>query len=323
MARLGSLLRTGLTTSSPATRATGGEGRARAATAVCIALLGAASTFGCGALVKQATKVAAPAAVDGAVDEASDPQTRDQIARVVNDPDIRLASAKFSEALVRGAVRGVQEQVPLEQVERLTQAIVTSMGAALAQSLERDVAPQISRTVAGAVDAALERSLSVETEARIQSMMSALMRTTLNAAGEAVTQVAAEPNPALREAMARVTHDVVYNGALGLEGAVREAQSQTGAGRSQILASLGTVASWLVALPPILVGTGVLLVLGLVVGLLWALSSLHQHRRLLREQTDATRHFTDAMLAAKGADWLTDFASHIAPLARRPANDKP
>src|SRR5690606_9608872 len=124
------------------------QGTTRRGLASVIALSVAVSTLSCTAAVKQAAEPAAPAAVEGAVEEAKDPTTRDAVAEILADEDIRASTAELSSAVAQGVVRGVETDVAVEQMQRITDAVVARVGAALAQSLERDIAPRMS-AVAG------------------------------------------------------------------------------------------------------------------------------------------------------------------------------
>ena len=64
---------------------------------------------GCAATVREAAKDAGPAAVESSVKTAHDPATRNQIADVLSDPEIRGGTAKFSQAVADGVLNSFTE----------------------------------------------------------------------------------------------------------------------------------------------------------------------------------------------------------------------
>jgi ABC-type transport system involved in cytochrome bd biosynthesis fused ATPase/permease subunit len=125
--------------------------------------------------------------------------------------------------------------------------------------------------------------------------------------------------------MGDLVQNATYEAAQGFDRAVYDVQNGNAgiAPRSSVLAAVGTSSSWLVALPALLVAANVALVLLLVAALGWALLSLQKERRRAQQHADLAVKLTDAIKAADGAPWFSDFCRYISNATRevRPAND--
>jgi len=143
---------------------------------------------GCAGTVQQAVKEATPAAVEGAIEGAKQPDTRNDIAAILADPEIRTATSSLSAAFVAGALDGLSDEQRSAELRRLTDAVVRSMGAAGAKALRDDIGPQLSKTLADAVDGALEQTLNEQTERRLEALTAAVARGMAQGLGESWTQ---------------------------------------------------------------------------------------------------------------------------------------
>lgn len=298
------------------------QGTTRRGLASVIALSVAVSTLSCTAAVKQAAESAAPAAVEGAVEEAKDPTTRDAVAEILADEDIRASTAELSSAVAQGVVRGVETDVAVEQMQRITDAVVARVGAALAQSLERDIAPRMSAVAGRVIDDSIDRVLNEQTEARLQAAVAALTRATLAGANEGLAQVSLDEEDRLSTPAAQLTrnawYSLGYHGAGGFEQAVRDAQKQQEAGgeNNSLLATLGTMMGWVRLLPVVLLGGGALLLVGLTGALVWALVALRRQNRWLQERAAASSRLTEAMKSGYDADWFDQLAERVSRAAQ-------
>jgi hypothetical protein len=275
-----------------------------------VTLLGA----GCAGTVKQAAKDAAPAALEGAVDEAQDPETRNNIAQILADPQIRAATADMAEAVIDGALRGVTDQEQSARLERVTNLFVTQVGSALATSLQRDIGPALASTFANAVEGSLAGALDGDTEERLQALAVAVSRGTLHGVGESMLDMNGQPSPALSYVMGQFARDITREAAFGFQDAVtlsvqRDADGHT---RGDVLATVGRLSD-LLRLGPILLVGGLLLLLALgAAGLLWALLSLRRQRRLSRAHEDAALALARAIKATENAAWSDELRAHLA-----------
>jgi hypothetical protein len=250
-------------------------------------VLAASLTLGCAGTIKQAAREAAPAAVKETVNEVQKPGTRGDVADILSDPRILEASSALSAAIVEGALNGLTDAERIERLQRLTDAFVTRIGTSMARSLERDIGPRLAATFADAVDRSLERALGSATEERLQAIALAVSRSTMQGVGEALVDPSGQPSPALRQAFGQVMREAAYEASIGFNDAVRDARVHSaGVGSGEVLAMLGTVSSWILAVPPLLVLSGLLLVLAAVGALGWALNSQRQLRRLRREHAE-------------------------------------
>lgn len=256
-----------------------------------IAVASGALALGCAAAAKQAAKSATPAAVEGAVEEAKDPSTRDAVAEILSDPDIRESSAELSESVTKGVVRGVEREMPIEQLQRMTDAVVTQAGVSVARTLENDVAPQLAGAVARVIDESVAHALNEQTEERLRQMVAAVTRATVRGATEALSEVTVSDEDRLNTPSAQLSknawYSLGYNGAFGFELAVKEAhlrQSEGVDNSPSILATIGTVADLARGLPVILMTIGLAIILGLTTALTWALVALRRERRFVKER---------------------------------------
>jgi hypothetical protein len=288
----------------------------RVVAAVCAGLM----AMGCAAAAKQAAKSAAPAAVEGAIEEAKDPSTRDAVAEILNDRDIRASSTLLSQAVTQGLVRGVEKEMPLAQVEQLTDALVARVGASVARSLERDVGPQLSLVVGRMMDESLAHALNEQTEERLQAVVASLTRATLGGVTEGVSGVNGNDGDPLNAPSAALSrnawYSLGYNGAHGFERAVIEAHLKDGEGVPSILATLGTVAGWVRFVPLLLLGVGALLILGLSTALIWALVALRRERRWTQRQAPIESELSQAEPLGQDAGRLEELAKRVTTARR-------
>jgi hypothetical protein len=308
-------------------------GRARPSTALALSTrrfcaltcLAALLGSGCAGTVKQAAKDAAPAAVEGAVDEAQDPETRNNIAQILADPQIRAATADMAEAVIDGALRGVTDPEQAARLERVTNLFVTQVGSALATSLQRDIGPALASTFANAVEGSLAGALDGDTEARLQALAVAVSRGTLHGVGESMLDMNGQASPALSYVVGQFARGVTREAAFGFQDAVtlsvqRDAEGHT---RGDVLATVGRLSD-LLRLGPILLVGGLLLLLALgAAGLLWALLSLRRQRRLSRAHEDAALALARAIKATENAAWSDELRAHLARATDDDAGGEP
>ena len=275
---------------------------------------------GCASTVKQAAKEAAPAAVDEAAEEASDPRTRDNLAQVLADPEIQKATAGLAEAIVGGALAGLTEKERAAELQRLTDAFVTTVGAALARSLQNDIGPQLSATFADAVDRSLARALDTHTEERLQALAVAVTRAAMQSLGEGmIDPTTGQAAPLMAHTMGQFAREVTRQGAFGLEDAVRQAElghDISGPGPDRrgggVLAAAGRVSDLALAFPPLLLAGLILSMFAGCLALGWALWRLQHHRQLSRAHEDAALALARAIKATENAAWSEELRRHIA-----------
>jgi len=239
---------------------------------VLLALLCLGGANGCAATVKQAAKDAAPAAVEGAVEEAKQPDTRNDIATILADPEIRSATSSLSAAFVAGALDGLSDEQRSAELRRLTDGMVRTMGAAAARSLRDDLVPQLSKSLADVVDRTLEQALNEHTEQRLEAMTAAVAR------GMAKGMVDSG-------ALGQLAREVTQQAAFGVDDAVRAAERrESGEPEPQVLAALGTLSEWTRALPLLILGGLALTLLGCIAALVWLAARVRHYKSLVHEQ---------------------------------------
>jgi hypothetical protein len=272
-------------------------------------------SFGCAGTVKQAAREAAPAAVREGVEEVQKPETRGDIAEILADPRIMDATRMLSEAIVEGALNGLTDAERTERLQRLADAFVMRIGASMTRSLERDLGPQLSATLANTFAQSLERALGSETEQRLQAIALSVTRATMQGLGEALVDPSGQPSPVLRQTFGQVMREMAYEASLGFDSAVHDARAGGPRGSSgEALAALGTLSSWVVAIPPLLVGGALLVGLAGTAALIWALYSLRRQRRLSRANEDAVVALARAMRSQGPSD--DEFFERVSRAAR-------
>jgi len=266
---------------------------------------------GCAETLQQTAKSAAPAAVEGAVEEAQEPDTRSDIATVLSDPEIRAAAGALTSAIVGGAFDGLTEEERARELQRVGDALVTRLGASVARSLRDDVGPQLSASVADAVDRSIERALDAETEQRIEALMRAATRGALAGAGESLLDNEGRLSPAWGQAIGQLARSVSREAAFGVDEAVRAAD-QDDRRDTPALEALGMLSA-LTQLLPLLVGGGLalfLLLCALPAG--WAFWRLRQLRRESVAHREAALALARAIKAAEPMAWSDELREHLA-----------
>ena len=237
-----------------------------------VALLCLTGANGCAATVKQAAKDAAPAAVEGAVEEAKQPDTRNDIATVLSDPQIRAATTSLSAAFVAGALDGLSDEQRRAELRRLTDDVVRGVGLAAAKSMRNDIVPLLSKSLADVVDRTLEQALNEHTEQRLEALTAAVAR------GMAKGLVDSG-------ALSQIAREVTHQAAFGLDDAVRSAeQRRSGEPEPQVLAALGTLSGWTQTLPLLILGGLALTLLGCIAALVWLATRVRHYKSLVHDQ---------------------------------------
>lgn len=278
--------------------------------------------MGCAGAIKQAAKEATPAAVEGAVEEAQDPRTRNNVADILADPEIQRASSGLAEAIVGGALESLSDAERAAELQRLTDDLVGTVGGAVARSLREDIGPQLSATFAEAVDRSLARALDADTEQRLAALSLAVTRGAMQGFGEAVVDpTTGRASPLLSHMLGQLAREVTHQGAFGFAEAVQEAEHGRADGLGGpvdggVLAALGRMSTLALALPPLLIAGLLLLALGGSVALALALWRLRHHRRMSRAHEEATLALARAIQATEKAAWSDELRSHIARATR-------
>jgi len=215
-----------------------------------LALLGTVS--GCASTVKQAAKEAAPTAVHASVREVHEPETRERLADVLADPNIRTSTSELSRSVADGVLDALTEKQRVEQGMAAGDAFVEHMNRSLARSFERDLSPAIAKLVATTFERSFEQ---------------------LKAEG-----------PAMKDAIGIAAREAGRQAALGFQDAVMqsEARQRRGEGQpGQVLASVGRASDAVLRTSWVLVGAALAaLVLAVAGGATWLVVRLRHERNL-------------------------------------------
>lgn len=284
-----------------------------AASRVAVFCLAGACGLGCAGTAQQAAKSAAPAAVEGAVEGAKEPDTRDDIATVLSDPEIRAAASQLSSAISAGIFAGLSDEERTRELARMGDALVQRLGASMARSLRDDVGPQLSASVADAIDRSIERALDAEAEQRVEAMMRAATRGALAGAGDSLRDADGQLSPAWGQALAQIARGVSREAAFGVDDAVRQAEwADDGEGRAPALAALGTLSAFTQLLPLLVAGGALLLLLLCALPLLWAIRRIRKLRRESQAHEEAALALARSIKAAEPMAWSEQLREHLA-----------
>jgi hypothetical protein len=281
------------------------------ATALILGTLG-----GCAGSVRQAAKAAAPAAVESAIDETQDPNTRNDIARILGDPAIRAAASELSSAVLEGALLGLTEEEQQARLAQVVDRMVSRFGTSFARSLQRDIGPMLSATLADAVDASLERALDAHAEERLQALAAAVTRGAMQAFESSSTEAAGSRAGATT--LGPLAREISRQAAFGFQDAVRETQTRDRAARGEgaVLAAMGQLSDVALALPLLLL-VGVPLALGaLGLALVWALFRLRAQRRQSHEREAAALVLARAIKGTENLAWSDELREHLDRVTR-------
>jgi hypothetical protein len=216
------------------------------------------------------------------VEQAQKPETRADIAEILADPRIRSAASELSEAVVEGVLNGLTDEESTRRLEALTDALMSRVASSLARSMQRELGPALAQTFAATVDQSMQRLLSAQNEQRMQAMATAVARSALQGMSSALIDEQGRAVPVVRQALGQVVQEAGYQAAFGFEQAVHDARHDRGPAspsEGSVLATLGRVSDWSRAVPVLVVGglVSMLLVASSLLG--WALLRL---RRLSR-----------------------------------------
>jgi hypothetical protein len=239
---------------------------------------------GCAATVREAAKTATPAAVESSVKTAHNPTTRDEIADVIGDPQIRGATAAMSQAVADGVLNALTEKERLGRAEAASDAFVDHMTSSLATSLRRDLSPAIAGIVADSV----ERTLDAKVEARLEVMARSIARGAMAGVADGWKTELDASRPAMDGLISQVARTAGREAALGVQDAVVKSTVQQKTGNAvpgDVLAAAGRasdtlltglrLAGWLLVVAAVFIA---------LAGIVWSI------RRLRRPPTSPGSH---------------------------------
>jgi hypothetical protein len=211
-----------------------------------------ATVSGCASAVKQATKEAAPTAVQASVKEVHNPKTRERVADVLADPEIRTSTAALSQAVADGFLNAVTEKERVDKAMVASDAFLEHMNRSLARSLEHDLSPALAALVAATMDRTFEK-------------------------------IAAE-RPAVNDAIGAAAREAGRQAALGFQDAVIQSDARQRRGEArpgEVLASVGRASDAVLHTTSILVvAVAAALVLAVLGGFAWLFMRLRHERTL-------------------------------------------
>src|SRR5690606_16063737 len=109
------------------------------------------SLSGCAGTLHNSGKEVASGAVEGSLEEVSEPSTQQMLADTLNNPEVVEAMSNLTQAAASGVLDGLTEPERAVQLQRATDAVVAHLGQAFARSLDEDIRPVLAKTIAQSV----------------------------------------------------------------------------------------------------------------------------------------------------------------------------
>jgi hypothetical protein len=210
---------------------------------------------GCGSTVRQATKEATPAAVQASVQEVHKPGTREKVAEVLADPEIRASTATLSQAVADGVLNAFTEKERVDRALAAGDAFLLHMNRSFARSLEQDLSPAVATLAATSVRRTLEELKGDQ--------------------------------PALKQAIGEAAREAGRQAALGFQDAVVQADTRQRRGEArpgEVLASVGRASDAVLHTTSILLwALCATVLLAVAAGMTWLGVRLRHERSLNRD----------------------------------------
>lgn len=275
------------------------------------ALATLALTLGCARTAREAARQGAPAAVEGSLDKVEQPPTRARIAEVLEDPHLLDSTSHLSAAVADGVVQSVTGPDSQARLQQATERLVV------------EASPAVARALDETIDASLDRALAPGMEERIEDLVAAATRSTLQGLGRELVDGQGRPAPALSHATGHLVRGLTREAALGLDDAVRKAQQEAGAGNTRdagLLALAGESAHLVLGGTRALVWSPVLLALAALAAvttlLTLALILLQRYRSRSRAHTEAVLALARAIKSTENARWAGELRDHLRDTVR-------
>lgn len=283
---------------------------------------------GCGATVREAAREAAPTAVDEGVEEMAEPDSRADIARLMQDPNLQQASSDLAGVIAAGMIEGATAPEHAERIAKFSEDLAVQVSSALAKSMSTELGPRVSRIAAESIEQTLDRVLSSGTQQRVTDLTRQLtqavvqgMTANLNTRAMQMGMTSIDPNApdGTQTAIAVLARQVGHGAALGFQDAVRQTELRREQGRERegdILALPGALAEiGLGALPWI--GLFILIpTAAIIAALIWALVRGRQLRREAQAREDALVLLAGVIKSSEGTPWAADLRERIREAAR-------
>lgn len=275
------------------------------------------SLSGCAGTLHNSGKEVASGAVEGSLEEVSEPSTQQMLADTLNNPEVVEAMSNLTQAAASGVLDGLTEPERAVQLQRATDAVVAHLGQAFARSLDEDIRPVLAKTIAQSVQMSLAAALGPEAQERVEGLAFAAARGAMQGIDEGMTgmQLAGLTGPVGQ--MARMAG---REATLGVQDAVQIAAEREERGAQadgQVLAAVGESADALLGASPWLIVLVALLVVAAVAGIAWwAIRARRRQAQQRRETEQAISALNAALRAAERGVPVQDIRKDIERSAR-------
>ncbi len=171
-----------------------------------------------GELAGTAAATAAPEAIHASLDTLDTAATRRQILDILGSPEVQTAAQLLMARLTDGALDALTSADRAKRITALSTGFVTTIAESVSQSLHTSLGPEIALMVSNSMDAALQQALSPENQARMASLVAAVLE-------RSVITLAASVNSGLRPTMRTVLREDIGP---ALRDALRDKDTQQG-----------------------------------------------------------------------------------------------
>ncbi len=163
-----------------------------------------------GEVAEEAVEKATPEAVRSFLESLNKPETRALVAKLLETPEVKQAARVLGEGLAQGVLDGLTAKERQDHFRKLAKEFVQQLSAAVSQSLEQEITPEIASMAAKTVDAAIQKVFSKGSFDQAQqfasmltnAVVSALASGIENEIGPAIAKTLVDQiGPALTEAL--------------------------------------------------------------------------------------------------------------------------
>lgn len=150
----------------------------RSSTVAAVIVIGlAASQLGCAAGTDRLVRTAVPAGIEATLHSFDDAENQEILLRLLEDPELRVATQDLVAAVARGAVDGATDAEQARELEVLSDSYVRTMSATLADVLDEEISPAAARSVQRIVGGAINSAVSSDKTRLTSSFVDGVTRT--------------------------------------------------------------------------------------------------------------------------------------------------
>lgn len=136
-----------------------------------------ASQLACVGGTNRVVRTAVPAGIEETLRAFDDPENREILQRLANDPALRQAAQDLAAAITRGALDGATDAEYGRELEELSASYIRTVSAAVAHALDEEISPAAKRSVQRIVGAAIASAVGPDKQRLTSSFVDGVTRT--------------------------------------------------------------------------------------------------------------------------------------------------